>query len=125
MVRASLFMYVRSALVPFLPENKIAEFFDCLTDVKGVVFGDVPLRVQLREKWPLTTLYIAMPRGQSIGFVGWPAACGYARRPISRSRAWGSLHVYGLQNERVSLQVRSPNASDLLQIDFHSMDLPV
>ncbi|KAF9495064.1 hypothetical protein BDN71DRAFT_1431195 [Pleurotus eryngii] len=39
MVRASLFTVVCSTLLPFLLENKIAEFFDCLADVKGIVLG--------------------------------------------------------------------------------------
>ncbi|KAG9225264.1 hypothetical protein CCMSSC00406_0007095 [Pleurotus cornucopiae] len=101
MVRASLSTVVRGAISQFMPEDKIAEFFDCLADVKGVVFSDVALRVQLREDWALSMMYIATPRGQSFGFVGWFTACGYSRRPIARARAWGSLHVYGLQNERV------------------------
>ncbi|KAF9490514.1 hypothetical protein BDN71DRAFT_1454118 [Pleurotus eryngii] len=76
-------------------------FFDCLTEVEGVIFGDVALRVQVRAHWQLWGMHIAIPHGHAVALVGWLTNCGYIRRPVSRPHSWGTTHIYGLQNLQV------------------------
>lgn len=102
LVRRTFAAAVYSSLKPFIPDSKMQSFFDCLTEVEGVIFGDVALRVQVRARWRLWGMHIAIPHGHAVALVGWLMNCGYTRRPVSRPHSWGTTHIYGLQN----LQVR-------------------
>lgn len=94
---------VHSTLLQFMPAAKVTHFFACLSEVQGVIFGDVPLRVQLRTRWRLWGMHMAVPHGNSVPVVGWFLNCGYSRRPVSKPHSWGTCHIYGLQNDAVSL----------------------
>lgn len=124
-VKTSFTVTVRNALLPFLPAHKLQGFFDCLTECRGVIFGDVALRVQTRARWTLSGMSIAVARGNAIPMVGWLTTCGYVKRPVSRPQNWGTHYIYGIQHEVVSCSSTILNLSSLLTcaLDPRSLDL--